>query len=108
MAEENLKDAIPKILRDKPYRINIVHSTQEEEEVSARIDSRTVREIKNSIDEILSTIPNNGLWKDIYKHHIKVNGRNKQSLVNFYDQIVDYNDQLCNVPFENNDNCIDS
>ena len=72
---------------------------------SKKIENHTIPEIKEKIEEIISTLPHKDLWENVYKHYLKVNGRVKANFIAFYNHVSDYCDQ-CDVDFEeNNEEC---
>lgn len=94
IAENNLQFALPKILKDEPYSINIVDTTKQEQEDSEKFENHTIAQIKEKINSIICKLGNKKLWTDIYKEHLKINGKVKSSYISFYHHIIDYCDQI--------------
>ena len=90
VAEQNIARCIPLILKEQSYKVDIVHATKQEEEEHAKIENHSIEEIKEKIEALLKRINDRKLWNDLYKQHLKINGKLKSSYIEVYHQINAY------------------
>ena len=88
IAERNFHTALPLILKDESYTIKTVHVTKEEEEESQKVENQTLKEIKQKIQDLISTFDQRDIWDDTYNKDIK--NKSKAKHIEFYYQLVDH------------------
>ena len=82
IAQKNLSECLPKMLRKEPYKINIVFRTRAEKEESEKIENCTIAEIKKKIISLLEQFSNKNMWLDLYK------GKCKQAHIDFFNHLA--------------------
>ena len=84
-AGENRQNHIPKISKNKTYKMNIIYSTEKEKIGSEKIENLTIAEIREKIIEMIDGFPNKDLLQYFYKKEVA--GKTKTVHIDFHNTL---------------------
>ena len=105
IALNNLNECLPKMFKNKFYKVNVVYSTEAEQIESEKIENRAIPEIKQSIISLLDQFSNKSIWLELYKKEVL--RKSKSAHIDFYNTLLEVIEDRDSDSVENNISNVD-